>query len=43
MTNNVSLYINDERYEQDDSIKKSRKFWVQGGWHPPQEDPRQLG
>jgi hypothetical protein len=36
------LDLNDERYEQDDSIRQSRQFWVKGGWHPPQEDPRQL-
>jgi hypothetical protein len=36
------LDLNDERYDEEDSIRRSRRFWVQGGWHPPAEDPRQL-
>lgn len=35
------LDLNDERYYEDDSIRKVRQFWVRGGWHPPSEDPRQ--
>lgn len=35
------LDMNDERYDEDDSIRNARRFWVQAGWHPPQEDPRQ--
>lgn len=23
------------------SIIKARRFWVKGGWHPPDDDPRQ--
>lgn len=35
------LDINDERYADEDSIRKVRELWVQVGWHPPSEDPRQ--
>lgn len=35
------LDLNDERYDEDDSIRSARRFWVEGGWHPPSEDPRQ--
>ncbi|MBC6477767.1 MAG: HNH endonuclease [Hormoscilla sp. GM7CHS1pb] len=35
------LDLNDERYDEDDSIRKVRQFWVLSGWHPPDEDPRQ--
>jgi hypothetical protein len=35
------LDINDDRYDEDDSIRAARRLWVQAGWHPPQEDPRQ--
>ncbi len=35
------LDLNDERYDEDDSIRNVRRYWVQGGWHPPSEDPRQ--
>ena len=34
------LDLNDER-RTDRFIQNSRRFWVQGGWHPPKEDPRQ--
>lgn len=33
------LDLNDER-RVDRFIQKSRRFWVQGGFHPPHEDPR---
>jgi hypothetical protein len=23
------------------SIIKARRFWIKGGWHPPDEDPLQ--
>lgn len=35
------LDLNDERYEEDDSIRGARGFWVKAGLHPPDEDPRQ--
>ncbi len=34
------LDLNDER-RTDRFIQKSRRFWVQGSWHPPKQDPRQ--
>jgi hypothetical protein len=34
------LDINDEGCDEH-FIQKSRRFWVQGGWHPPTSDPRQ--
>jgi hypothetical protein len=34
------LDLNDERYSEEDSIRSTRGFWVQAGWHPPSEDPR---
>jgi 5-methylcytosine-specific restriction endonuclease McrA len=34
------LDMNDERHGNG-FIQKSRRLWVQVGWHPPQEDPRQ--
>jgi hypothetical protein len=34
------LDLNDEFHNQG-FIQDSRGFWVQGGWHPPPEDPRQ--
>jgi len=34
------LDLNDEFHNQG-FIQDSRRFWVQGGWHPPPEDPRQ--
>ncbi|RUT01606.1 hypothetical protein DSM106972_067030 [Dulcicalothrix desertica PCC 7102] len=33
------LDLNDER-RADKFIQKSRHFWVKGGFHPPDEDPR---
>jgi hypothetical protein len=33
------LDLNDERHNEG-SILKARKFWLKGGWHPPQEDLR---
>jgi hypothetical protein len=33
------LDFNDERHNQG-WIKKARRFWIQGGWHPPKSDPR---
>lgn len=36
------LDLNDERHNEG-SIIKARRFWVKGGWHPPDEDPRQKG
>lgn len=35
------LDLNDERHNQG-SIVKARRLWVRGGWHPPDDDPRQL-
>jgi HNH endonuclease len=34
------LDMNDARHN-DDAIVKARRLWLQGGWHPPAEDPRQ--
>jgi hypothetical protein len=34
------LDINDEGCDEH-FIQKYRRFWVQGGWHPPTSDPRQ--
>jgi hypothetical protein len=34
------LDVNNER-RGNGFIQKSRQFWVQVGWHPPKEDPRQ--
>ncbi|WP_237745539.1 MULTISPECIES: hypothetical protein [Planktothrix] len=36
------LDLNDERYRGERSIQEARTLWVQAGWHPPSEDPRQL-
>lgn len=36
------LDLNDERHNEG-SIVKARRLWVRGGWHPPDEDPRQAG
>jgi HNH endonuclease len=35
------LDMNDERYKGERSIQEARALWVQVGWHPPSEDPRQ--
>ncbi|BAY90939.1 HNH endonuclease domain protein [Microchaete diplosiphon NIES-3275] len=32
--------MNDQRHGNG-FIQKSRRLWVQVGWHPPQKDPRQ--
>ena len=34
------LDLNDERHNEG-SIQKARRLWMRGGWHPPDEDPRQ--
>jgi hypothetical protein len=34
------LDMNDESHD-DRFIQQSRQFWVEVGWHPPTEDPRQ--
>jgi len=34
------LDLNDNRHNEG-SIIKARRFWIKGGWHPPDEDPRQ--
>ncbi|MGL6338656.1 MAG: HNH endonuclease [Waterburya sp.] len=33
------LDLNDENHNQG-WIQKARRFWVKGGWHPPDSDPR---
>ncbi|MBD2205582.1 HNH endonuclease [Calothrix sp. FACHB-1219] len=35
------LDLNDERHNEG-SIVKARRLWIKGGWHPPDEDPRQV-
>jgi hypothetical protein len=35
------LDLNDERHNEG-SIVKARRLWIKGGWHPPDEDPRQI-
>jgi hypothetical protein len=35
------LDLNDENHNQG-WIQKARRFWVKGGWHPPNSDPRFL-
>ncbi|MEJ6486774.1 HNH endonuclease [Nostoc punctiforme UO1] len=35
------LDLNDERHNEG-SIVKARRLWLKGGWHPPDEDPRQV-
>ena len=35
------LDLNDERYEEEDSIRSTRRLWVQVGLHPPPNDPHQ--
>jgi HNH endonuclease len=39
-TNN-RLDLNDE-FHNDGFIQRARNFWIQGGWHPPGEDPHQV-
>ena len=33
------LDLNDENHNQG-WIQKARRFWLKGGWHPPEGDPR---
>jgi hypothetical protein len=33
------LDLNDEHHD-DGAILEARWFWVQGGWHPPVDDPK---
>jgi HNH endonuclease len=37
----VRLDLNDLRYPEEDSIRATRRFWVQTGLHPPSSDPYQ--
>ena len=32
--------LNDERYDEKDSIRNTRSLWVKAGWHPPSTDPK---
>lgn len=32
------LDMNDERHDNG-SIRKARRLWIRGGWHPPDNDP----
>lgn len=32
--------LNDERYQEKDSIRNTRSLWVKAGWHPPSTDPK---
>jgi HNH endonuclease len=34
------LDMNDARHN-DGAIVRARRLWLQGGWHPPADDPRQ--
>lgn len=34
------LDMNDERHDGG-SIKRARRLWIRGGWHPPSGDPQQ--
>lgn len=35
------LDVNDNRYRGDRPIQEARALWVQAGWYPPVDDPRQ--
>ncbi|MBW4443609.1 MAG: hypothetical protein KME10_20715 [Plectolyngbya sp. WJT66-NPBG17] len=35
------LDMNDDRYQGERSIVEARTLWIEAGWHPPDEDPRQ--
>jgi HNH endonuclease len=35
------LDMNDDRHDSG-SIRRARRMWIRGGWHPPNDDPRQL-
>jgi 5-methylcytosine-specific restriction endonuclease McrA len=34
------LDMNDDDHD-DGSIRRARRLWIRGGWHPPDQDPRQ--
>lgn len=34
------LDLNDKDHN-DGAIVKARRLWIRGGWHPPEDDPRQ--
>jgi hypothetical protein len=36
------LDMNDEKYQGERSICEARALWLEAGWHPPADDPRQL-
>jgi hypothetical protein len=36
------LDMNDEKYKGERSIREARALWLEAGWHPPANDPRQL-
>jgi len=38
----LRLDLNDTRYPENDSIRETRRFWIQTGLHPPAEDPCQV-
>ncbi|NJO78917.1 MAG: HNH endonuclease [Cyanobacteria bacterium RM1_2_2] len=35
----LRLDLNDERYPESDSIRATRRLWIQTGLHPPSGDP----
>ena len=35
----LRLDLNDTRYPEEDSIRETRRFWIQTGLHPPTDDP----
>jgi 5-methylcytosine-specific restriction endonuclease McrA len=35
------LDLNDNRYDEEDSIRATRRFWVEANRHPPEEDRRE--
>jgi len=37
----IRLDLNDTRYSEEDSIRGTRRFWIQTGLHPPSSDPCQ--
>lgn len=39
----IRLDLNDTRYNEADSIRNTRGFWVKAGWHPPLNDPISQG
>lgn len=36
------LDMNDDKYKGERSIREARALWLEAGWHPPENDPRQL-